>query len=110
MLVRDGRLRVTAMEEGFGTGSIPGVHPRTAIGQTADGGLLLLVVDGRQDISRGVSLSELGRILIEAGAVDAMNLDGGGSSTFVVGRDRLNLPTGYDVQREVLSALVAFCE
>ncbi len=98
------------MEEGFGTGSIPGVHPRTAIGQTADGGLLLLVVDGRQDISRGVSLSELGRILIEAGAVDAMNLDGGGSSTFVVGRDRLNLPTGYDVQREVLSALVAFCE
>ncbi len=110
MLVRDGRLRVTALEEGFGGGSIPGVHPRTAIGRTADGSTLLVVVDGRQDISRGVSLSELGRILIEAGAVDALNLDGGGSSTFVVGRDRLNLPTGYDVQREVYSALVAFCD
>jgi hypothetical protein len=58
-------------------------HPRTAAATTRDGStLLLLVVDGRQkDWSVGVDLPELGRILIDAGAWDAMNLDGGGSST-----------------------------
>jgi exopolysaccharide biosynthesis protein len=46
----------------------------------------------------------------DAGAVDALNLDGGGSSTMVVQGVRLNRPTGYDVEREVMSALATFCE
>jgi exopolysaccharide biosynthesis protein len=58
-------------------------HPRTAAAVTKGGATLLLaVVDGRQkDWSVGVTLPELARILIEAGAWDALNLDGGGSST-----------------------------
>ncbi|WP_328802965.1 phosphodiester glycosidase family protein [Saccharibacillus alkalitolerans] len=60
-----------------------GVHPRTAVGTKADGSLILLEVDGRAPgFSEGVETQELGQILKDRGAVDAINLDGGGSSTF----------------------------
>lgn len=59
-------------------------HPRTAAGVTADGRILiLLVIDGRQPgHSIGVTLPELADLMIGLGATDAINLDGGGSSTF----------------------------
>ncbi len=110
MLVRAGRLHVTSDEEGFGSTSIPNVHPRTAAGVTAAGDLILMVVDGRQDASRGVDLEELGRLMLEAGAVEALNLDGGGSSTLVVQGRLINRPTGGTFERQVMNALVAFCE
>lgn len=61
-------------------------HPRTAIGVSDDGSrLLIMVVDGRQDgWSVGVTLPELADALIERGAWDAVNLDGGGSSALLV--------------------------
>ncbi|MDX2116810.1 MAG: phosphodiester glycosidase family protein [Planctomycetota bacterium] len=60
-------------------------HPRTALGVTADGTkLVAMVVDGRAPgYSVGVTLPELADLMIENGAVDAVNLDGGGSSAFV---------------------------
>lgn len=61
-----------------------GVHPRTAIGTKADGSVVLFEIDGRSPgISEGVETNELARLLKDLGVVDAMNLDGGGSSTFV---------------------------
>jgi hypothetical protein len=58
------------------------LHPRTAIGIDRDTGrLLLLVIDGRQSFSRGFTLVELARMLKQLGAEDALNFDGGGSST-----------------------------
>ncbi|MFS0723999.1 Ig-like domain-containing protein [Paenibacillus sp. 1P07SE] len=66
------------------TGFNAGVHPRTAIGTKADGSIVLFEVDGRQPgTSEGVQTNELERMLLDVGVVDAMNLDGGGSSTFV---------------------------
>ncbi len=60
------------------------MHPRTAIGIDRDTGrLLLLVIDGRQKFSRGYTLVELARMLKQLGAEDALNFDGGGSSTMV---------------------------
>lgn len=60
------------------------LHPRTAVGIDADHRrVLLLVVDGRQDVSRGYTLVELARTMRSLGAEDALNLDGGGSSTMV---------------------------
>lgn len=56
-------------------------HPRTAAGITADNELLLITVDGRNEKAQGMSLPELTKILKWLGAVDAMNLDGGGSTT-----------------------------
>jgi exopolysaccharide biosynthesis protein len=63
-------------------------HPRTAAGVTADGRtLILVVIDGRQPgHSIGVTLPELAELMIGLGAVDAVNLDGGGSSTFIYRR------------------------
>ncbi len=59
-------------------------HPRTAVGITADNDVLLVVADGRSSDSAGLSLSDLADYMISLGAVTALNLDGGGSSTMVV--------------------------
>lgn len=61
-----------------------GVHPRTAIGTKADGSIVLFEIDGRAPgFSEGVETDELAKLLKDMGVVNAMNLDGGGSSTFV---------------------------
>jgi hypothetical protein len=80
-------------------------HPRTAVGVTADGRRLLVVVDGRQVLSRGASLPELTAIMKDLGAVEAMNLDGGGSSTLSVRGLVLNSPSD-GASRQVSDGLV----
>ncbi len=80
-------------------------HPRTAIGITGNGNLIMIVVDGRSALSGGISLSDLAKIMQQMGVVDAMNLDGGGSSTMVVQNEIVNLPSdGYS--RPVSNALL----
>lgn len=68
-------------------------QPRTAVGVTASGKILLVVVDGRSRRSRGATLGELRAILRDLGAVTALNLDGGGSSEMVVDGDVVNHPS-----------------
>lgn len=60
-----------------------GLNPRTAIGQRADGAVLLLVIDGRQPQSLGATYQDLIDIMVKYGAVNACNLDGGSSSLMV---------------------------
>ena len=57
-----------------------GLNPRTAIGQRADGAVLMLVIDGRQSSSYGATYADLIALMVEYGAVNAINLDGGSSS------------------------------
>ncbi len=59
-------------------------HPRTAVAITQKNKLILLVVDGRSNQSYGMSLPELASVMAWLGAKDAMNLDGGGSTTMYV--------------------------
>lgn len=67
-----------------GTGFMADRHPRTAAGLTSDNKLLLATVDGRQNVfSEGVFLDELGSMMRDLGARNAVNLDGGGSTTMV---------------------------
>lgn len=61
-------------------GSGSGLNPRTAIGQCADGTVLLVVIDGRSANSLGASYADLINVMLENGAVNAANLDGGSSS------------------------------
>jgi len=71
------------------------IHPRTAVGFDADGStMFLLTVDGRMADSRGMTYAETGAFLKEVGADDAINLDGGGSSTMLAreaGEDDLDV-------------------
>lgn len=64
-------------------GTSGGLNPRTAIGQRADGSVLLLVIDGRQATSIGATYADLVNVMLEFGAVNAANLDGGMSSSMV---------------------------
>lgn len=75
MVIRDGAIVVDKGGER---------HPRTGVGLTSDNKLILLVVDGRQpSYSVGMTYHEMARVLLAHGAVDALALDGGGSSTLV---------------------------
>jgi exopolysaccharide biosynthesis protein len=109
-LVAAGEVRVTLDEEGFFGSYLREPHPRTAAGRTVDGALILMVVDGRQTRSRGATLDELAELMLGVGAVDALNLDGGGSSTLVVNGTLVNRPSGGTTERQVMSALITFCE
>ena len=92
-------------------------HPRTAVGISRDGSRLWLVtVDGRQpDHSVGMSLLELGTLMRDMGAVQAINLDGGGSTAMIVrGRDGalrvVNHPSDREGERAVGNALAVVQE
>jgi len=68
-------------------------HPRTAVGVTPDGTIVLLIVDGRQpETSNGASLADLAEILGLLGCSRGINLDGGGSSTLIL-KEGSNLNT-----------------
>jgi exopolysaccharide biosynthesis protein len=109
-LIINGEIRVTSDEEVFFGTSIPKIHPRTAVGYSEKGALILMVVDGRQERSRGVSLDELAILMYELDVVEAINLDGGGSSTLVVNNRLVNRPTGGITEREVMSVIATFAK
>lgn len=83
-------------------------HPRTAIGWRADGKLILLTVDGRQKLSLGMTMDELASLMLELGCVEAMNLDGGGSTAMVVKNKIVNSPSDAAGERAVSDALLIF--
>ncbi|TVQ98153.1 MAG: phosphodiester glycosidase family protein [Deltaproteobacteria bacterium] len=87
------------LRDGVNTATWDELHPRTAIGVTTDGLVVFLVADGRQErVSEGLTTPEVADILLEFGVTDAINMDGGGSSTLVVADDEarvVNRPVGY---------------
>ena len=92
-LVKNGEIYMTTLGEEFGSDVAGGRAPRTALGITKDGKALLVVVDGRSRSSVGYTLLELARFMLEQGAVEAMNLDGGGSSQMIIGSQIVNTPS-----------------
>ncbi len=82
-----------------------GIAPRTAIGQTADGSILLLVIDGRQLSSLGATYQDVQNIMLQYGAVNAINLDGGSSSTMYYDGSIINNPCDSNGERYVPSAV-----
>ncbi|MFG2876958.1 phosphodiester glycosidase family protein [Streptomyces sp. NPDC048337] len=86
--------------------------PRTAVGVTADGALLLVTIDGRkQGEDAGATLAEAAELLASLGAKDGIGLDGGGSTSMVVGGELRNHPREADgkaTERPVANALALF--
>lgn len=104
VLVENFTKKITDKEELFA--QIAGVNPRTAVGYTAAREVIFLVVDGRQSQSEGVTFEELAEIFVGLGAKEAINLDGGGSSTFWADGKVINSPSDKTGLRKVASVLI----
>eukprot|EP00043_Microstomoeca_roanoka_P000749 m.28896 g.28896 ORF g.28896 m.28896 type:complete len:287 (+) comp10486_c0_seq1:75-935(+) len=80
--------------------------PRTAIGVRQDGSLISLVVDGIEATKAGPDLFEMAELLVSVGAYEAMNLDGGGSTTAIYKDQVFNVPTCQDTPTPVCQRAV----
>ena len=106
LLVRNGT-PVRQAHEGFTFSHLTQRHPRTAVGQLANGRVIFVVADGRSSLHRGLTIWELAQAMRRLGAVTAMSLDGGGSSTLSFDGRVLNRPSdGYP--RPVAGGLFLF--
>ena len=103
-LVRDGKIALPTTEF-FTSGQLLPRHPRTAVGQLADGRIVLVVVDGRQSFSAGVNLWDLARELVGLGVVTGIAFDAGGSTTVAFDGRVLNSPSDGS-ERAVSTALM----
>jgi exopolysaccharide biosynthesis protein len=103
VLVKDGAIFISNNEEKkFAGKAIADHHPRTAMGYTKDGYLILLAVQGRmKNIAVGTTLTETAQIFIDLGAVEAINLDGGGSSCLLINGKETIKPSDPTGQRPV---------
>jgi exopolysaccharide biosynthesis protein len=108
-LIKARKIAITDKEEKMAAGFSTDLHPRTAVAVLESGKLLLLTVDGRQPgVSAGISLNMLAELLLELGAVEAINLDGGGSTTMVVHDKIVNRPSDQTGERPVSDAILVF--
>lgn len=108
-LIKAGKVDITDKEEKMSPTFRSDRHPRTAIARLASGKLLLITVDGRQPgVSVGMSLNMLADLLLELGAVEAINLDGGGSTAMVVHNKLVNRPSDQTGERPVSDAILVF--
>ena len=87
-----------------GTGG--GLNPRTAIGQREDGAVLLLVIDGRQANSLGASYEDVMNVLLEYGAINGANLDGGSSSLLYYEGKYINNSSSLVGAREMPTSII----
>ena len=103
VLVQNGKVMVTNNEEWkFAGKAINDKHPRTAMGYTADGRIIILVVEGRAlGRAEGTTLTQTAEMLVSIGCVEALNLDGGGSSCLLVNGKETIRPSDKEGQRAI---------
>ena len=89
-LVKNGEIFVDMTAQKLS--AIGGRNPRTAIGYTKDNHLIMLTADGREGASIGLTLVELANLMKEFGCINAMNLDGGGSTVMFINGQVVNKP------------------
>ncbi|SHI80596.1 phosphodiester glycosidase family protein [Desulfosporosinus lacus] len=99
-LVVDGKPSITHGDGGWG------IAPRTAIGQTKEGNILMLVIDGRQIGSLGATLKDVQDIMLENGAYNVANLDGGSSTVLYYNGKIVNHPSSQYGERHAPSFFI----
>ena len=108
-LLRQGAVVLREQVESYAPSFLTDRAPRTAIGWQSDGTILLVVVDGRQpQWSIGMTLAELAELMRDFGCQEALNLDGGGSTTMVVQDRVVNRPSDATGERPVSDAILLF--
>lgn len=86
-------------------------HPRSAVGICKENKrIIFMVIDGRQTGSRGATMRDVAQTILSLGAWNAVNLDGGGSSTLIVDDEWVHRPTDSNWMRPIGNALVAIAE
>jgi len=107
VLLQNGEVKITNNEElKFSGKAINDRHPRTAIGYTKEGELIILVVQGRSESGSGATLVQEANILKDLGCYEALNLDGGGSSCMLVNGKETIKPSDKEGQRPVPAVLI----
>lgn len=103
VLVQDGKIKITNNEElRFAGKGISDKHPRTCMGYTSDGYLIIMVIQGRfPGIAEGASLEQEAKLMIDLGCTEALNLDGGGSSCMLINGKETIKPSEKGVERPV---------
>ena len=103
VLLQQGEIQITNNEELKFTGkAINDKHPRTAMGYTKDGKLILMVIEGRfPNKAEGATLTQEAQILKQIGCEEALNLDGGGSSCLLINGKQTITPSDKEGQRPI---------
>lgn len=106
-LIKNGKIDISWEEEKLSKDFVETRHPRTAVAIMKDEKFLMITVDGRQPgVSVGMNLHELAYYLFSLGAHNAMNLDGGGSTTMVIDGKVINTPSDKEGERKVGDAIL----
>ncbi len=107
VLLQNGKVSISNNEElRFAGKAINDLHPRTAMGYTADNKLVVFVCEGRSENAAGLSLIQLADVLKEIGCVEALNLDGGGSTCMLINGKETNTPSSKGEQRQIPSVFL----
>ncbi len=108
VLVQNGQIKITNEEELKFTGkAITDKHPRTCMGYTSDGYLIIMVIQGRfPGIAEGATLEQEAKLLIDLGCVEALNLDGGGSSCMLVNGKETIKPSDKGGERAIPAVFI----
>src|SRR5688500_12872142 len=107
-LIKNGNIEITWEEEKASKAFVETRHPRTAVAKLKDGKFLMVTVDGRSESSAGIGLEDLAKLLLEFGATEAMNLDGGCSTTMFLDGKVVNKPSDKEGERRVSDAILVF--
>ncbi len=107
-LIKNGKIEITWEQEKSSKAFVETRHPRTTVAKLAGGKFLMVTVDGRSAESVGMNLQELAEMLLEFGAVDAMNLDGGGSTTMFLGGKVVDQPSDKEGERKLSDVILVF--
>ncbi|RYF79255.1 MAG: phosphodiester glycosidase family protein [Chitinophagaceae bacterium] len=108
VLVQDGKVQVRNNEEiKFAGKAINDLHPRTLMGYTKDGKLIVMVIEGRHPgVAEGASLLQSAQIMAALGCTEALNLDGGGSSCMLINGRQTIEPSDKGLQRPVPAVFI----
>lgn len=106
VLLQNGEIQITNNEElKFAGKAINDKHPRTGMGYTADDKLIILVIQGRNPLAGGATLTQEAQLLKDIGCVEALNLDGGGSTLLLVNGKPV-FPSSDIIQRPVPAVFI----
>lgn len=111
VLLHKGKVRITNREEQMFVTGLNDKHPRTTMGYTADNRLIILLTEGRMPgKAEGMTLLQQANVMQQLGCVEALNLDGGGSSCMLVNGKQTITPSDKEGQRAVPAVFMIYAK